>query len=82
MPHYAKATWGTLRTVFVLPANGPRRRTVAVPPEAPQERRVAEREGFELATYLAFSSKRQALAFESYLKTGSGYAFSRKRLWP
>jgi predicted GIY-YIG superfamily endonuclease len=35
-----------------------------------------------LATYLAFSSKRQALAFESYLKTGSGYAFSRKRLWP
>ena len=35
-----------------------------------------------LATYLAFSSKRQALAFEGYLKTGSGYAFSRKRLWP
>jgi putative endonuclease len=35
-----------------------------------------------LATYLAFSSKRQALAFERYLKTGSGYAFSRKRLWP
>jgi putative endonuclease len=35
-----------------------------------------------LATYLAFSSKRQALAFESYLKTGSGYAFSRRRLWP
>lgn len=35
-----------------------------------------------LATYLAFSSKRQALAFESYLNTGSGYAFSRKRLWP
>jgi predicted GIY-YIG superfamily endonuclease len=35
-----------------------------------------------LATYLAFSSKRQALAFESYLKTGSGYVFSRKHLWP
>ena len=35
-----------------------------------------------LATYLAFSSKCQALAFEGYLKTGSGYAFSRKRLWP
>jgi putative endonuclease len=37
---------------------------------------------WKLATYLAFSSKRQALAFEEYLKTGSGYAFSRKRLWP
>ncbi len=37
---------------------------------------------WNLATYLAFSSKRQALAFESYLKTGSGYAFARKRLWP
>jgi len=27
---------------------------------------------WNLATYLAFSSKRQGLAFESYLKTGSG----------
>ena len=37
---------------------------------------------WRLQTYLAFSSKRQALAFESYLKSGSGHAFSKKRLWP
>lgn len=43
---------------------------------------TARYQPWALATYLAFSSKRQALAFESYLKTGSGYAFSRKRLWP
>jgi predicted GIY-YIG superfamily endonuclease len=30
---------------------------------------------WRLKTYLGFSSKRQALAFESYLKSGSGHAF-------
>ena len=30
----------------------------------------------------AFSNKLQALAFERYLKSGSGHAFARKRLWP
>lgn len=43
---------------------------------------TARYQPWALATYLAFSSKRQAISFESYLKTGSGYAFSRKRLWP
>ena len=37
---------------------------------------------WKLVTYLGFSSKRQALAFEHYLKSGSGHAFARKRLWP
>jgi len=36
---------------------------------------------WRLETYLAFSSKSQALAFESYLKSGSGHAFAKKRLW-
>ena len=36
---------------------------------------------WRLVTYLAFPSKRQALAFEHYLKSGSGHAFARKRLW-
>lgn len=36
---------------------------------------------WELQTYLAFSSKRQGLAFETYLKSGSGHAFANKRLW-
>lgn len=30
--------------------------------------------------YCAFSSKKKALAFEKYLKSGSGIAFAQKRL--
>ena len=43
---------------------------------------TAGRGPWQLITYLAFSSKKQALAFEKYLKSGSGHAFAKKRLWP
>ena len=33
------------------------------------------------AAYLAFEEKSTAMAFEKYLKTGSGRAFAEKRLW-
>jgi len=36
---------------------------------------------WRLVTYVAFSDHKQALAFERYLKSGSGHAFARKRLW-
>ena len=36
---------------------------------------------WRVRTYVAFSSKHQALAFERYLKSGSGHAFANKRLW-
>jgi len=36
---------------------------------------------WHLKTYLAFATKKQALSFERYLKSGSGHAFSNKRLW-
>lgn len=36
---------------------------------------------WNLVSYLAFSSRDQAAAFESYLKSGSGRAFAAKRLW-
>lgn len=36
---------------------------------------------WELVTYLAFSSQEQAAEFEAYLKSGSGRAFAKKRLW-
>ena len=36
---------------------------------------------WSLRTYLAFSTKKQALDFEKYLKSGSGHAFAKKRLW-
>jgi predicted GIY-YIG superfamily endonuclease len=42
---------------------------------------TASHRPWRLATYLAFSSKKQALAFENYLKSGSGHAFAKKRLW-
>ena len=36
---------------------------------------------WKLATYVAFSDEPKAEAFERYLKSGSGHAFARKRLW-
>jgi putative endonuclease len=36
---------------------------------------------WHLQTYLAFSPKKQALSFEKHIKSGSGHAFARKRLW-
>jgi len=36
---------------------------------------------WRLVTYLAFSEQVKAAAFETYLKSGSGHAFARKRLW-
>lgn len=31
--------------------------------------------------YVAFRDKARALAFERYLKSGSGHAFAKRRLW-
>lgn len=36
---------------------------------------------WRLVTYIAFSDRMQAEAFERYLKSGSGHAFASKRLW-
>jgi predicted GIY-YIG superfamily endonuclease len=36
---------------------------------------------WRLVTYLAFSNEAKARSFERYLKSGSGHAFARKRLW-
>jgi predicted GIY-YIG superfamily endonuclease len=42
---------------------------------------TAKHRPWKLNTYLAFSTKAQAMGFERYLKSGSGHAFARKRLW-
>jgi predicted GIY-YIG superfamily endonuclease len=34
-----------------------------------------------LVTYVAFQDRRKAEAFERYLKSGSGHAFAKRRLW-
>ncbi len=36
---------------------------------------------WKLVTYIAFSDVQKAETFERYLKSGSGHAFARKRLW-
>ena len=36
---------------------------------------------WKLVTYVAFSDRQKAESFENYLKSGSGHAFARKRLW-
>lgn len=36
---------------------------------------------WRLVTYVAFSDIEKAREFERYLKSGSGHAFAKKRLW-
>jgi putative endonuclease len=36
---------------------------------------------WKLITYIAFTDRAKAEAFERYLKSGSGHAFAYKRLW-
>ena len=36
---------------------------------------------WKLITYVAFTDRAKAEAFERYLKSGSGHAFARRRLW-
>ncbi len=36
---------------------------------------------WRLVTYIAFSDRANAESFERYLKSGSGHAFAKQRLW-
>lgn len=36
---------------------------------------------WKLITYIAFDSEEKAVEFEKYIKTGSGHAFAKRRLW-
>ena len=36
---------------------------------------------WRIATYVAFSDECKAAEFERYLKSGSGHAFAKRRLW-
>ncbi len=36
---------------------------------------------WKLISYIAFADEVKAISFETYLKSGSGRAFSKKRLW-
>jgi putative endonuclease len=41
---------------------------------------TAEHRPWKLVTYICFDSLERALAFEKYVKIGSGHAFAKKRL--
>jgi predicted GIY-YIG superfamily endonuclease len=43
---------------------------------------TSKRGPWRVVTYVAFLDRAQAEDFERYLKSGSGHAFARKRLWP
>jgi len=47
-----------------------------------RSKHTAKFKPWRLVTCIAFTDPDQALAFEKYLKSGSGHAFARKRLWP
>ncbi len=36
---------------------------------------------WELVTHIGFTDDQRAIDFERYLKSGSGHAFAKKRLW-
>jgi putative endonuclease len=42
---------------------------------------TAKYQPWQIETYVAFSTRAKAEAFELYLKSGSGHAFANKRLW-
>ena len=46
-----------------------------------QSLHTAKFKPWELVTYVAFSNESKAIAFEEYLKSGSGRAFANRRLW-
>ncbi|HLH94164.1 MAG TPA: GIY-YIG nuclease family protein [Xanthobacteraceae bacterium] len=80
-----------MRYVYLLQSEAvPRLRYVGVTSDLKQ--RLAEHNAgksahtskflpWKLVTYVAFSDDQKAQTFERYLKSGSGHAFARKRLW-
>ncbi len=48
---------------------------------AGQSYHTAKFRPWSLVGYLAFSDESKAVAFEKYLKSGSGNAFANRRLW-
>ena len=46
-----------------------------------QSKHTAKFKPWSLVTYPAFSNPNKALAFEIYMKAGSGHAFARRHLW-
>lgn len=41
----------------------------------------SEYKPWRLVAFVGFDEKEKAIEFEKYLKSGSGYAFAKRRLW-
>jgi putative endonuclease len=48
---------------------------------AGRSRHTSKFRPWRVETYIAFSQRPKAEAFERYLKSGSGHAFAKRRLW-
>jgi len=48
---------------------------------AGKSKHTAKFRPWRLVTYIAFSDEAKTVAFEQYLKQGSGHAFANRRLW-
>ena len=46
-----------------------------------ESRHTSKFKPWRLVCYTAFSDTEKAAAYERYLKSGSGHAFARRRLW-
>jgi predicted GIY-YIG superfamily endonuclease len=49
--------------------------------DAGKSSHTAKFKPWRLITYIAFTDRAKASAFERYLKSGSGHAFANKRFW-
>ena len=49
--------------------------------DAGKSSHTAKFKPWRLITYIAFTARAKASAFERYLKSGSGHAFANKRFW-
>jgi predicted GIY-YIG superfamily endonuclease len=93
MPSVALAKEGcpTMHYVYLLTSeSAPEQRHIGVAADlksrlsehnAGKARHTSKFKPWRLTTHIAFSNRRQAEAFETYLKSGSGHAFAKKRLW-
>jgi predicted GIY-YIG superfamily endonuclease len=92
MPFEALAKKGrSLRYVYLLQSLvSPEKRYVGVTADlrarlaqhnAGQSAHTAKFKPWRIVTYVGFADTAKAEAFERYLKSGSGHAFARRRLW-
>jgi predicted GIY-YIG superfamily endonuclease len=91
MPSEASAKEGLMYYVYLIESlSAARKRYVGITTNVEQRLRehnagksphTSKFKPWKLITYVAFTDRGKAEAFERYLKSGSGHAFARKRLW-